>query len=221
MDPKYFESQQADEEVVTLIRRHFFAILPAFISAGLIYFCAILAMVFVPIFAPIVVTGFAYNIFVLILSLVFLFNTVFLFNNWVLHYLHVAILTTEHFVEVEQSGLFARKISEMTLDKIQDVTASQKGIFNTLLDIGTVEVQTAGELPNFIFEYIADPNTTAQKIMEIEEVYCKKFGIRTDGINNRSSSNNFINNQTPDLPAEQPVVPQDAPPVIEYPGPKE
>jgi uncharacterized membrane protein YdbT with pleckstrin-like domain len=201
MSEKYFESQQEDEDVIILVRRHIIALVPVIAMSALLYLIGLLAVLVFPFILPVMVQGFAYNIYVIVVSLLFLFTTIFVFNNWVLHYLHVAILTTEHLVEIDQAGLFSRKISELALEKIQDVSSSQEGLINTMFDIGEVEIQTAGEAPNFVIEYAPDPSKTAQKIMETEEIYCEKHGIRT-GANSSNANNNTTLNQ----------------PTIEYPG---
>jgi len=215
MSVKYFESQQEGEEVVLLIRRHVLALVSVIAIAVLIYLIGLIAVFVLPFIAPVMVKGFALNIYVILISLLFLFNTIFLFNNWVLHYLHVAILTTEHFVEINQMGLFARKVSEMTLEKIQDVSASQKGLLHTMFDIGEVVIETAGEAPNFVIEFAPDPNKISQQIMDTERIYCEMHGIRTAGVGGNANNNTFIQQANAMNPQSQPEMPE---PNIEYPG---
>jgi len=216
MQTKYFESQQDDEDIILLIRRHYMALLPVIAVSTLVYIVGFIAVFVLPAVAPALVSGYTYHIYVLIVSILFLFNTIYLFNNWVLHYLHVAILTSEHFVEINQTGLFARKISEMALEKVQDVTASQKGLVHTMFNLGEVEVQTAGEAPNFVIQFVPDPNGVSQKIMETEESYCKRNGIRTSGTGGIANAipADQQNDEAP-MPSPQPVEPA---PIIEYPG---
>ncbi len=210
---RYFESQLPDEKVILLIRRHFLAILPHVITASLVYLLGLLLVFVLPLLVPALVSGFTYNIYVLLVSCLFLFNTAYFFHNWILHYLHVAILTDDHFVEVAQNGLFVRKVSQMSLDKIQDVSASQKGIVHTMFNLGTVDVQTAGELPNFVIELVPDPNAIAQKIMTIEEQYCERVGIKSDGLSRNANVTSRVANGT--LATEDESL---APPTIEYPS---
>lgn len=189
---KYFESQQSDEEVILVVRKHPLSVLPAFLLSGLGYIIGLVMLFVFPFAFPVLVSGFVYNVYILVVSIIFILNTAILFRSWVLHYLHVAILTDSHFVEISQSGMFSRKISQMTLDKIQDVSSNQKGMTDTMFNLGTVEVQSAGELPNFIIEYVPDPNAIARKIMEVQEDYCQKFGLHGDGINNNA---NMVNSE--------------------------
>lgn len=194
---KYFSSQQEDEDVVMIIRKHWFVLVPSFAMGIFVYLFGILLVTVFPLFIPSLVSGLAYNIYVLVVSLLFLFNTAYLFSVWLIHYLNVGIITTEHVVEICQESLFSRKISQLGLDKIQDVTASQKGITQTMFNYGDVDIQTAGELPNFNFTHIPTPNEIAQRIMEIEEDYSNKHGIRRDLTPNPK--------------------PEEQPPTIEYP----
>ena len=205
---KYFESQQPDEEVIFLVRRHIIALMPIFAISFLIYTFGFAAIFIFPRIFQVLVTGFAYNVYVLVVSLIFLFNTVFLFSNWVLHYLRISLLTTEHFVEIEQYGLFGRRVSALTLDRIQDVTNDQSGLLHTIFNLGFVQIQTAGEAPNFKLYYVPDPYKICQTIMETEEEYSSRHGIRGNGIN--------VNANTQNEASE--VKPLETEPQIEYPG---
>ncbi len=215
MQTKYFESQQPDEDVVLLVRRHNIALMPILAISTLVYIIGLIMAFVLPFAIPALVSGFVFNVYVLIVSLVFLFNTIFLFNNWVLHYLHVAILTTEHFVEINQVGLFSRKVSEMTLEKVQDVSASQKGLIHTMFNVGDVEVETAGETPNFVLQFVADPNGVSQKIMETEEAFCRRNGTRTSGTSPNVNTNQYNGQMNSTMPPQNP---QYSEPNIEYPG---
>jgi hypothetical protein len=121
-------------------------------------------------------TGFAYNIYVMVVSLTFLFNTVYLFTEVLIYYFNVGIVTTEHLVEIEQERLFSRTTSELMLDNIQDVMASQSGVLQTMFDFGNINIQTAGKLPNFMFTNIRHPNECSRIIIEASEQYVKKHG---------------------------------------------
>lgn len=211
---KYFESQQDDEEIILLVRKHIIHLFPVFFLCFIFYVLVFSGIFLLPSFMPSVVEGLAYNIYVLSLSLIFIFTTTFLFNAWVLHYLTVTLLTTEHFVDIQQTSLFSRKISQLSLDKIQDASALQAGLTHTLLNLGTVEIQTAGEADNFTISFVPDPNAIAQKVMEVEEEYCKRYGLRSDGVNTNA---NNVNNNTQKA-AEQPEQVVGSEPTIEFPG---
>ena len=53
----------------------------------------------------------------------------FVFTTWTDHFLDILIITNKHLVDIEQKGLFAREISVINLENIQDVTTFIKRVF--------------------------------------------------------------------------------------------
>ncbi|MBI4132139.1 MAG: PH domain-containing protein [Candidatus Sungbacteria bacterium] len=68
----------------------------------------------------------------------------YLFVRWLSYYLDVWIITTERIIDIEQKTLFHREISEMPLDRIQNVTVEIPGFVATMLKFGDMRIQTAG-----------------------------------------------------------------------------
>jgi hypothetical protein len=66
---------------------------------------------------------------------------VYIFITWIDYYFDVWIITNERIINIEQKNLFIRTTSEVTLTRVQDVTATIGGFFPTLLDFGDVLVQ--------------------------------------------------------------------------------
>ena len=177
---KYFASQQPDEEVVMVIRRHWIVLLLPLITGGLIYLIGLSIIFILPRYMPALFQGIAYNIMVPVMSLFFLYNTLYIFIEWLMYYLHVGIITTEHLVDIGQKNLFSRKIAELGLENIQDIAASQMGLLQTFYNFGDVVIQTAGELPNFTLEKAPNPYDVSQKIMELKEEFIKnRYGSNT------------------------------------------
>lgn len=87
------------------------------------------------------------------------------------------VVTNENLIQVLQSNLFHKKISQLSLEKVQDVTATQKGVLQTMLNYGTIFIETAGETANFGFPYARDPHIAAKHINEAHERFLKKYGI--------------------------------------------
>lgn len=75
------------------------------------------------------------------------------------------VVTDKNLIQVTQGGLFTRHVARFTMADVEDVTANQKGIFATLLNYGTLTVQTAGTQDNFNFTYCPDPNRYAKEII--------------------------------------------------------
>ncbi len=82
-------------------------------------------------------------------------------------------ITNKEVVQVLQRGLFSRKVSRLDLSNVEDVTADQHGILQSIFNYGTLTIQTAGELENFIFPYCPHPNTYADEILDARQEHSK------------------------------------------------
>lgn len=60
------------------------------------------------------------------------------------YYLNAWILTNQRLVDIKQRGFFSREVSSLLLSRVQDVTTDVTGILASLMNIGTIRVQTAG-----------------------------------------------------------------------------
>ena len=81
------------------------------------------------------------------------------------YYLDVFIITDERILSIDQIGPFSRTISELRLERIQDVTIEQHGLLPTLLHFGTIRVETAGESPSFRFDFVPHPLAIKEIVM--------------------------------------------------------
>ncbi len=165
---KYFPSQSSDEKIFLLLRRHWFT------YAVFVFIALVMAIPFV-IFAavyftnPIIFEGAVGNLSIIIGTLYFLFILSLILYGFIDYYLDVYIVTNERIVDVEQSGMFKRKISELHLYQVQDVKASVKGAFPTMLHYGDIHVQTAAENENFVFNAIPNPYRVSKMIADLHQ----------------------------------------------------
>ena len=169
MQKKYFEAQKDDEEVLYIIRRHWFTLLSPVVITLLLYLLGLLGIFVLPHLDPSVISGYSYNIYILSISLLFLFPTAYLYSVGILYYLNVILITNEDIVEIHQVRFFARELSVLGFEKIQDVSAKESGIFQSLLNFGQIEIQTAGESRNFIFSNMPKPSEWVTIIMDLED----------------------------------------------------
>ncbi len=79
------------------------------------------------------------------------------------------VITSKSITQISQIGLFNRKISQLAISNIEDATAIRKGIFQTMLNYGTLNIETAGETENFYFYYCPDPDKYAKTVLEMRE----------------------------------------------------
>lgn len=82
-------------------------------------------------------------------------------NQWV--------VTDDSIQQIQQTGLFKRQNSELSMANIEDITAEQNGLLATAFGFGTLKVETAGERSNFHFLYCPNPNKYAQIILQARE----------------------------------------------------
>lgn len=159
----------ADERLISIIRRHFFGIFIIYVQTavalavgiGLIYFL-------LPSFVDRSQED-VYRVIGVIAGLVVILMAVILVIATIIYYSSKLILTDKNITQVIQVGLFNRKVSQLAVSNIEDVTAVKKGVFSTILNYGILNVETAGEQVNFVFNYCPNPDFYARQILEARE----------------------------------------------------
>lgn len=166
----YFSGQAREERVVLFLRRHWLS------------FWYWVITILILIFGPLLLFLFLGNSFTYLLSLntgkayliiglacYYLFVLALFLTAWMNYYLNVIIITKAHLVDIEQIGLFNRKVSEQSLLRVQDVSSRMTGFFQTLFLFGTVYVETAGDTPNFTMPNVPKPYKVSNTIMKLHE----------------------------------------------------
>ncbi|OQB05918.1 MAG: hypothetical protein BWY19_00697 [bacterium ADurb.Bin212] len=185
---KYFPSQKTQEKVFLLLRRHWFTYF-GFVAVAVIMSIPLLAVIIVWINRPDYFSATMGNIAIILVFAYVLFALAIMLYGFIDYYLDVYIVTNERIVNVEQNGFFRRKISELHLHQIQDVSAKVDGMFSTMLHYGNVYIQTAGERENFIFQSIPNPYRVSKLIVDLHEAQIQERFEDTL----KSAENNMIN----------------------------
>ncbi|OGC81270.1 MAG: hypothetical protein A2788_00610 [Candidatus Abawacabacteria bacterium RIFCSPHIGHO2_01_FULL_46_8] len=165
----------AGEEILMFIRRHW--LFEAIIALqGL-------AMALVPVAIWLffrTMLG-VWNLPVLFLILIYIqFVLLYSFKNWLDFYLDVIVVTSHKVVDINQEGLFNRRISETSLARVQDAVGRLEGFLGTILKFGRLDIQTAGSDPNFSLDKVAYPIRTASAIQDIQARYLQNMVRLTD-----------------------------------------
>lgn len=199
----YFPNQGKEEQIVLFIKRHWLSFMPWMIFIGLmmttpiVMFFALRDVIIQSFDGPdriYLIIGF--SSYLLIAFAVFL-------TAWISYYLNVAIITPEHLVDIRQSGLFNRKVSEQSLLRVQDVSAHMSGFFQTIFNYGTVNVETAGEAPNFTMPSIPNPSHVTNTILKLHEELVKRSGYDQQdlaegiGLESHKDKNDHIEESSP------------------------
>jgi uncharacterized membrane protein YdbT with pleckstrin-like domain len=164
---KLIELISPEERISLIIRRHWVVL-----AIKLLLFVLILALVLTAEAVlksayPELLAGWPNSALELIRITLLMIFFLGLLSAWTMYYLNVQIITNERLVDVNQRGLLHHDTSELSMDRVQDVTVEINGLLPNLLDYGTVYVQTAGEKDYFTFEYVPKPHQVARTIMEL------------------------------------------------------
>ncbi len=145
------------EEIITTIHRHWMAILKR--SLRILFFFVI-------------IPGTVYFVFPypFIFGLFFLFalyavaKFFYAFFNW---YLDVWILTNMAILDIRWDGFFKRSAQRSEYARIEQVSHSYNGVFQSLLNYGTLHIQQAGGVDSIVS--IVNPKQAASDIATIQE----------------------------------------------------
>lgn len=162
----FFPGQRETEIVKLVVRRHWL------IEVGILLRFALIVI------APILLIwlfGFLFLIgedtwqwILFALGIYLLLAWLHTYTEFLKNKLSVLVVTNERIVDVIQSSLFSRQVSETGLNRIQDVIGFTKGILGTFLDVGNLEIQTAGREITFISQMIKSPHLTARRILNVQ-----------------------------------------------------
>lgn len=156
-----FATQDTEEQLILLLRRHPITQVPWIIAA-------IIAALLPVFFDPGSVFQFlspTYHFF--ITATWYLAVITFVFQSFLSWYYNVYIITDERVVDVDFISLLHRNISSAKLNNIEDVTSTAGGALQTVFDYGTVTIQTAGSKPEIEFEDVPHPNMIVQLFNEL------------------------------------------------------
>jgi membrane protein YdbS with pleckstrin-like domain len=164
-----FETQEDEEEIMLLLRKHWITNVPWLISGILL------------IFAPLILRWFPLLDFLptrfqLVAIIIWYLLTVFIiFEKFLTWYFNVNIITDERIIDIDFTNLIYKEISDAKIDKIQDITYKMGGAVRTLFHYGDVYIQTAGTEPNFEFLAVPNPEQVVKILNELREEEEKEF----------------------------------------------
>ncbi len=149
---------EAGEHIVIQVRKHWFLlslqILNIFILGVLpIFFASILKSLPVPL----IQVSLSYPILISLYSAWLVILWMLLFSIWTNYYLDVWTITNKRVIAVDQRGFFFRNTASFRLERVQDVIVSVNGIIATMFNYGSLEIQNASEINNFIAHGLPNP----------------------------------------------------------------
>jgi uncharacterized membrane protein YdbT with pleckstrin-like domain len=170
---RYFDDQFEDEEVKYVFRQH-----PIVMRKGLVF--GMLGPL-VGILPAAINPNLGFGWFFGGLAGGILLGMFIFFLPWVSWYFSLFIMTDQRFIQITQKGFFNRSVADVNLDLIQSINYEIKGLEQTILNFGTIKVQTY--VGDMFLKDIHRPAKTSRKIVEV----LREVGVtaKTEPINTR------------------------------------
>jgi hypothetical protein len=157
-----FETKESEEKIVLLLRQH-----PI---VNLKWIIVTILMISVPVFVytmnifSLLPAGFG---FIIILAW-YLVTMTYALENFLGWYFNVYFVTDSRIIDVDFYNLVYKRVSEASINKIQDVSYTTSGVAGTVLDYGNVLIQTAAEVSEFQFESVPNPEKVSKIIEDLK-----------------------------------------------------
>lgn len=161
-----FQDQEANEQILLLLRRHFITNVP--------WITATLLLIILPVIFPFFLHNFPFPLpsqhtLLLLLASYYLFIFGFILINFTLWYFQAGLVTNIRVIDVDLSGILYRQISETGIHHIEDVSYKQAGFIRSLFNYGNVLVQTAGAEENIEYDRVPRPSKVAEIIGDLSQ----------------------------------------------------
>jgi len=162
-DNVQFETQEDDEDIILLLRRHPVTNVGWIVLASLMILAPLLLRFF-----PIL--DFLPSRFQIVAVLIwYLITLAFIIEQFFDWFFNVYIVTNKRVIDVDFVNLIYKQVSDANLERIEDVTFKMGGVVRTIFNYGDLYIQTAAEIPNFEFEAIPNPSRVEKILQEVRE----------------------------------------------------
>lgn len=155
------------EYIVAKFRKHWWKITTWGVSIGILAvvpFFFLIAFVYllpsVDLQRWINLLGLAYSLWLTVLWILF-------YIEWTDYYLDVWLVTNARVIDIDHEGLFARTVSTVRLEDIEDITTEAIGILATVFKFGVITLQTAGSQNEFFLRDAANPEYARKVIYDL------------------------------------------------------
>lgn len=184
---KTIESISPDEHVMVVVYQHPFGIIFIYLAT---LFCLALALISTSLLLPDFTDNSdkMYALLSIVSIGISILVGVILMVATVVYRQSKLTVTDRNIVQVLQKGLLIRKVSQLSLANVEDVTSEQRGIFASMFNFGTLKIETAGEQANFIFSFCPNPHRVAKIILDSKDDFLNNTG-QTGSYRNRIRPN--------------------------------
>jgi len=164
-----FDSQEEDEKIILLMRRHWIT--------NIWWILVALGLTFTPLFLfpPLfegqfpLIAAFSPKAQLLTATLWYLVTISFVFESFLNWYFNVAIVSNKRVIDIDFSWPLFRTVSECELSRVQDVGYVISGFGATIFNYGDIMVQTASEITRFVFNAVPSVDKAHDIITDLVE----------------------------------------------------
>jgi uncharacterized membrane protein YdbT with pleckstrin-like domain len=159
-----FEGKKENEKLIVFTRRHWFVLVGYVVG---VVIAAFIPFVFIILLAKVIVAHEGASILFMFIWMIYIMILWYLLiYKLTMHTLDTWIVTDDRVMDIVQIGFFDRKVSELHLEAIQDISVNTKGLVQSYLNFGNIEVQTGATAQRFMFDQVPRPIEIKDKVME-------------------------------------------------------
>jgi len=162
----HFDGQDTNERIILFLRQHPIVLVPSFFRSILV----VVGGVGISVILGLLSQNAGFNLgtanFVLV-TLSFVFGMALMFFEFLKWYFTVFLITDSRLIDLDFVTIFDARMSSTLLSEVQDVSHSTPGFFSTLFDMGSIEIQTAGEKNKFEISNIPKPRDVQDILMDL------------------------------------------------------
>lgn len=166
-------SLKENEEIFKTIRRHWLTYL---FSIFITFILICLPFLFI---VPLFQWG---KWGILLFFLIILVAIVFGLRTFVLWYYNIFVITNKRVIDIDQKSFFSRVVWDSSLDRIQDVTYSKKGLIQTLFNYGNIQIIPTGSTTKVEIINIHNPQKVQEMIHSFQDEVIDDAGRKNNAL---------------------------------------
>lgn len=159
-----FNELKEGEQLIFVMRKHWWFFIKFFFQV-----LGILIIVSGLLFLQV-----AYSWIIIIISLILIAGLFFYY--WFLWKNDMYILTDQRLIDIDRNNIFHKQVTEVSLDKIQDVSYTISGMIAMMFNFGKISIQTAGQGENVDILLVPRPQELQKQINQTFHNYREKIG---------------------------------------------
>lgn len=157
-----FDIQHDEEPVLLLLRQHPIVNLPWIF---LTLFLVIAPIILLPVIPFLDFLPGNYRFVAVLGWYIMVFG--YALEQFLVWFFNIYIVTDERVIDYDFYNLLFKRVSEAKIENIEDITTSNNGLLQSVVDFGDIRIQTAAEIPEIEFERVPHPNLVAKFLSEM------------------------------------------------------